>query len=94
VNDYWFDFKGQTLREVTLNIPAGYTVTSVPANLSVQNADYDFEISYQQQPGKILYRKNIIIKNPRLAQTKFRQWNADVEQLAKAYNEQIVLTAQ
>ncbi|WP_165917154.1 transglutaminase-like domain-containing protein [Flaviaesturariibacter aridisoli] len=93
VYDYWFDFKGQTLREVTLNVPAGYTVTSVPANLSVKNADYDFEISYQQQPGKVLYRKNIIIKNPRLARVRFSQWNADIEQLAKAYNEQIVLTA-
>lgn len=93
VHDYWFDYKGQTVRDVTLNIPAGYTVSSVPANLSVKNDDYEFEITYQQQPGKILYHKSVIIKNPRLARARFTQWNKDVDQLAKAYNEQIVLTA-
>jgi transglutaminase-like putative cysteine protease len=92
-HDYWFDYKGQTLRDVTLNIPAGYTVTSVPANVSIKTPDYDIEISYQQAPGKIVYHKSIVIKNPRLSRARFKQWNSDVEQLAKAYNEQIVLTA-
>jgi hypothetical protein len=92
-HDYWFDYKSQTLRDVTLHIPSGYTVTSVPADLSVKTADYEFELTYKQATNKIEYHKSIILKNPRLSRAKFKQWNADIEQLAKAYNEQIVLTA-
>jgi hypothetical protein len=91
--DFWFSFKGNTSKEIQLTVPAGYKITSLPANLEIKNADYEFSIQYQQQSGKIIYKKNITIKNPRLSKTKFAQWNKDVEQLAKSYNEQIVLTA-
>jgi hypothetical protein len=91
--DYWFSFKTNTSKEIQLAIPAGFKITSLPPNLDIKNADYEFKINYQQQAGKIIYKKSIIIKNPRLSKTKFAQWNKDVEQLARSYNEQVVLTA-
>ena len=91
--DYWFSFKTNTSKEIQLKIPAGFKITSMPPNLDIKNADYEFKINYQQQAGKIIYKKSIIIKNPRLSKTKFAQWNKDVEQLARSYNEQVVLTA-
>lgn len=92
-HDYWFSFKTHLQKEVELIVPAGYTVSSVPASLNISNPDYEFSLSYKQQPGKITYTKSIIIKNTRLTKNKFSQWNADVEKLTKAYNEQVVLTA-
>lgn len=92
-HDYWFRCKTNLAREVHMTLPAGFTATSVPAGLAVKNSDYEFSIAYQQLPNKIVYKKTILIKNPRLAKSKFAQWNADVEKLAKAYNEQLVLTA-
>jgi hypothetical protein len=91
--DYWFSFKTNTSKEIQLKVPAGFKITSMPPNLDIKNADYEFKINYQQQAGKIIYKKSIIIKNPRLSKTKFAQWNKDVEQLARSYNEQVVLTA-
>lgn len=92
-HDYWFSYKTNLVKKVQVAIPSGLTATSVPTGLTVKNDDYEFVISYQQLPEKIVYKKNIIIKNPRLPKSKFAQWNADIEKLAKAYNEQIVLTA-
>jgi hypothetical protein len=92
-HDYWFSYKTHTSKEIQLNIPAGFKVTSMPGNLDIKNPDYEFKINYQQQAGKIIYTKTLIIKNPRLSKSKFAQWNKDIEQLAKSYNEQVVLTA-
>ncbi len=91
-NDYWFTYKINKLFEVQLTIPAGYTVTSVPPNVSIKNDDYEFTATISKQPSKLVYTKNIIIKNPRITKNKFAQWNADIEKLKAFYNEQIVLT--
>jgi len=37
------------------------------------------------------YKKNILIKNTHLATSKFAQWNKDIEQLAKTYNNNVTL---
>ncbi|MDB4920419.1 transglutaminase family protein [Mucilaginibacter sp.] len=90
-HDYWFDYKTNLYKEAELTIPAKYKVTNVPAPLNIVNPDYEFHIAYDSQPGKLIYKKNIIIKNTHLSVSKFAQWNKDVEQLAKTYNENITL---
>ncbi len=92
-HDYWFSYKTNILRETELTVPQGFTVSTLPPNVEIKNADYEFTINYTQQPGKLLHKKTIIIKNPRLAVSKFSQWNKDIEKLNQSYNEQIVLTA-
>ena len=92
--DYIFSFKTNIERITELTIPQGYKISSVPPDLSVKNASYDFSITYTQQPNKIIYRKNIILKNTHLAKTSFTQWNDDIAKLTDSYNQQLVLTAQ
>lgn len=89
--DYWFYYKLNKKIDKTITIPDGYVVTSMPSNIAVKNADYEFVATLTKQQNKIVYAKTIIIKNPRLSKSKFEQWNADVEKLQKFYNEQIVL---
>ena len=91
--DYLFPFKTHMERITELAIPSGYTINSVPADVTVKNKNYDFSIRYTQQPGKIIYHKSIFIKNTRLAKPDFRQWNVDIAKLTEAYNQQLVLTA-
>jgi hypothetical protein len=88
--DYWFDYKTSINKETELAIPAGYKAT-LPANLNVTNPDYEFHISFTEVPGKLVYKKNIQIKNTHLAKTKFVQWNKDIDMLAKTYKENIIL---
>lgn len=91
--DYLFPFKTHIERITELTIPSGYTISSVPPGLSVKNSSYEFSISYEQQPEKIIYHKNILLKKTRVSTTEFKQWNEDIARLNEAYNHQLVLTA-
>ncbi|MEO6670782.1 MAG: transglutaminase-like domain-containing protein [Ferruginibacter sp.] len=91
-HDYWFSYKVNQQLELTLSIPAGYTVTAFPPNLSIKNDNYEFTTTISEQAGKLIYSKSIIIKDPRLVKSKFEQWNKDVEKLKAFYNEQVVFT--
>lgn len=92
--DFWFPYKTHLTRVTELTVPSGYKVTSLPHSLSVNTKDYDFELTYTQQPGKVIYQKNIILKNTHLSKADFKQWNTDIDKLTDAYNQQLVLTAQ
>jgi hypothetical protein len=90
-HDFWFDYKTNLSKEAELAIPANYKVANLPAPLNISNADYEFHIQYVAMPGKLVYKKTILIKNPHLATSKFAQWNKDIEQLAKTYNDNVTL---
>jgi len=47
-------------------------------------------ISYQQKPGKLIYRKEIRIKETWLRKADFEKWNTFINGLAGKYREQIV----
>lgn len=90
--DYLFSYKLNTQMEIQLAIPADYNVTTIPQVLDVKNDDYEFSASVTKSNNKLIYSKKIIVKNIRLARTKFQQWNKDIEKLKAFYNEQVVLT--
>jgi len=90
-NDYWFAHKMNLTVENELTVPAGYKTTALPAALNIVNPDYEFHIEYVDAGGKITYKKNIKIKNTHLTKANFAQWNNDIEQLGKAYNETVTL---
>lgn len=89
--DYWFPYKTTVNRNTEINLPTGYKVSSVPNNLDIVNADYEFHINYAANATKLTYTKKILIKNAALPKSKFEQWNKDIEQLEKAYNETVIL---
>jgi len=90
-HDYWFDYKTNVSKQTELTIPANYKASNIPPALNIVNPDYEFHIQYENLPGKLIYKKTILIKNTHLPISKFAQWNKDVEQLGKTYNENIVL---
>lgn len=90
-HDYWFSSKKNITTEIELAIPANYKASSIPADLNIVKPDYEFHISYLSLPGKLVYKKVLIIKNTTLAKAKFVQWNQDIELLNKAYNENLII---
>lgn len=90
-HDYWFDHKVNLSVEHELALPTGYKTDQLPSALNIVNPDYEFHIQYTAAPGKLLYKKKLIIKNTHLPKTRFSQWNTDIEQLTKAYNESVIL---
>jgi len=93
-HDYWLSYKYNMQRETELTLPPNYKVASVPDNLSISNADYEFNISYKVEGEKVLYKKHILFKNPRISKSKFAEWNADIKKLNTAYNETLILKPQ
>ena len=90
-HDYWFDYKMDISKEAELVLPANYKVSTVPTALNIVNPDYEFHIRYETPAGKLVYKKSLIIKNTHLSTFKFAQWNRDIEQLGKTYNETVTL---
>ncbi|MDB5128233.1 transglutaminase family protein [Mucilaginibacter sp.] len=90
-HDYWFDHKLNLSRTVTLTIPQEYKVSSLPVALNIVNANYEFHVQYLSAADKVTYKKSIIIKNTHLPKAGFAQWNTDIEQLIKTYNDALII---
>ena len=78
-------------KETELILPANYKASGLPEALNIVNPDYEFHIRYTTSPGKLTYKKTLLVKNTHLTVAKFAQWNRDIEQLVKTYNETITL---
>jgi hypothetical protein len=90
-HDYWFDYKMNICKEIELLLPTKYKATSLPATLNIVDPDYEFHIQYTLLSGKLIYKKSLRIKNAHLPTSKFAKWNNDIEQLSKAYDQNITL---
>ncbi len=90
--DYVFPYKMNDITETTLIIPAGYQAQTLPPEFSVQNPVFDIKIGYTRQPGKIIFRKEINIKQGVLKKGNFSQWNKAIDGLNEFYNNQLTLT--
>ncbi|RAJ85791.1 transglutaminase superfamily protein [Chitinophaga dinghuensis] len=89
-SDLLFTYKHHVKHETTLDIPAGYKA-ELPEGLTIDRDGYAFHLAYKQSGAKVVYLKEIIIKNNRLEKSAFNQWNTDVKALDKAYREQVTL---
>ncbi|MCW4470877.1 transglutaminase-like domain-containing protein [Flavobacterium sp. MFBS3-15] len=92
--DYEFSFKKDYESNITLEIPAGYTVTRLPEPLTVSTDDYAINVSYTKSGNTILYKKHFIIKNGAIKKADFTNWNAAIAGLKNLYSETITLTKQ
>ncbi len=65
---------------------------NVPAPFITQNAVFEIKVSYINQPGKIIFRKEVNIKQALLKKKYFSEWNKAIEGLNEFYNNQLTLT--
>lgn len=90
--DYMFASKMNDITETTLVLPAGYQAQALPPPYIVQHPVFDIKISYEKQLGKIIYRKEIDIKQALLKKEYFTAWNKAMDGLNEFYNNQLTLT--
>lgn len=89
-----FEFK-RIYKDINrLEVPDGYTVTSVPANSSYTDPMFGFKISYHVNGNTITYESYIYINTLMMYPADFERWNKMIRQLSKAYNETVTLTKQ
>jgi hypothetical protein len=90
--DWQFSYKYHLVNETSIEIPAAYKPQALPEALNINRDGYMFTISYQQQGNRIIYKKELSIRNTHLPKAAFAQWNQDIEQLKKTYEQQIIFT--
>jgi hypothetical protein len=90
--DYMFPYKINDITETTLIVPDGYQAQSLPPDFSEQNPVFEIKLSYTKQPGKIIFRKEINIKQAILKKGYFAQWNKAIDGVNEFYNNQLTLS--
>ncbi|WP_295127356.1 transglutaminase domain-containing protein [uncultured Chitinophaga sp.] len=90
--DLLFQFKRKLVHETELLVPDGLKVNELPTGMKVSRPSYDFVVSYEVKANKIVYRKELVIKDTHLPKNAFGQWNEDVKTLSRNYMQQISFT--
>lgn len=85
------DFKDINSSQVTLQIPKGYKVTYLPEDVSFENEDFGFSISYMKTASTIVMTRKAYNNKIMIEPSDFEKWNQMIKDLNKAYSEVIVL---
>lgn len=85
--DYHFEKEFTTRFE----IPKGYTASYIPKEVTFENQDYGFEISYESNGNTITQTKHIYVKTLSIEKDDFENWNQFIKSLRKAYKKSIIL---
>ncbi|MCX6232572.1 MAG: DUF3857 domain-containing protein [Bacteroidetes bacterium] len=79
------DFKYQ------LEIPAGYTVESIPPDSYYDNPEFGYKIKYTQINNQIILEKKLYSAFHLLEKSKIPIWNAMIKTFDKSVNQSVVL---
>ncbi|WP_245574902.1 transglutaminase-like domain-containing protein [Flavobacterium tegetincola] len=90
--DYEFDYKTNYESNVSLAIPAGYKVTKIPENLTINENNFSVNVQFVQSESQISYKKSFIFKNGVIKANEIEKWNSFVKDLQSNYNQHIVLS--
>ncbi|TXD83036.1 transglutaminase domain-containing protein [Subsaximicrobium wynnwilliamsii] len=90
--DFIFSSKKDLESVTRLQIPSGYKVSHVPANISISSDNYDMQVMFKKEDRALVYKKQFRIKNAKVATSDFEQWNQFIDQLNALYNDQIILS--
>ncbi|WNM19705.1 transglutaminase-like domain-containing protein [Flavobacterium capsici] len=90
--DYEMSYKTNYVSQVNLKIPDGYKVIKMPENLSVKEANFDINLSFENAGKEIIYKKSFVFKNGCIKANEIEKWNDFVKKLVENYNQQITLS--
>ncbi|MBV4359429.1 transglutaminase-like domain-containing protein [Pinibacter aurantiacus] len=76
---------------VTLAVPQGYKVATLPDNINIKEPEFSFNVQYKQEGDKVIYTKELNIPEGVIQKKNFSKWNNAVKELIKSYDNQIVL---
>jgi hypothetical protein len=89
--DREFEYRSEHVHKVSVDIPAGYQVANLPESISVEENEFGFSIEYRVENQKIIMERDIRIDLLLLPKESFAKWNTMINELAKAYQEVVVL---
>lgn len=90
--DYVFNFKKDLQSTISLELPAGYTVSHLPKNIAITSKNYDLSVDFSVQNNTVHCKKLFKIRNAKIETSDLEEWNNFIAQLNAVYNDQIILT--
>ena len=78
--------------KVELQLPTGYKVKHLPANLVETHPAFAFNIAFKAEGNKLIYTKELSATDGIIKKADFAAWNSAIDALKKTYNDQIILT--
>ena len=75
----------------TFTIPKAYKVSYIPKDLSFDNPEFGYSITYTQKDNTIIQNKTIYINTLSVKKEQFETWNSFIKSLIKAYKKNIVI---
>ncbi|WP_181368936.1 DUF3857 domain-containing protein [Flavobacterium pallidum] len=88
---YEFDFLMYTNSAYKLEIPANYSVKSLPPAFSMDNDYFKADFSHEVRDNNVALTIKLKQKKILLDNTDFEKWNESIRKLKSAYNETIIL---
>lgn len=92
VTDFYFNRKVKTRTVKKFKVPAGYTVSHLPKNMSKVYDDFSINVTFKQIGNEIHYQNEIVVPGGVLKKNRFPVWNDCIKELKEIYNDQIVIT--
>ena len=93
-NDYLLPFPCHQVREVVLQVPAGYRCDALPGNYIMNDEVGELSCTYQLVGDKVVYRKVMNVCNPHIKRGYITTWNSHLKQWNEHSHEQVVLSRQ
>lgn len=75
----------------TFTIPKGYKVSYIPKDLSFDNPEFGYNITYTQKDNTIVQNKIIYINTLSVKKEQFETWNSFIKSIIKAYKKNIII---
>ncbi len=87
-----YRFAYTMIRSFTIQIPEGYMVSHTPPPAEFSTDDFGFSLNYTQAGNTLSYHLEIDLKDLRIENDQFADWNTMIKELNKNYNSSIILT--
>lgn len=89
--DIEYEYKYMYTTNTVLNVPDGYTVTSLPTAASFKGKDYGYEVQFTKEKNKIVLHEKVYTDALILYHKDFDDWNKMVKSIQEAYRQTVVL---
>jgi hypothetical protein len=85
------DYCRRSSHKTEFEIPTGYAVEHLPANVQADDAVGGFRISYRRDGNKVVQEKEVYVNYLLLEPKQFAAWNNVVDKLSDAYRDALIL---
>ena len=86
-----FDYLTKLNNVFILDIPEGYSVSSLPSNTSYSNEQFGFQIEYTQSDSSIQYSHEFYVNTTIIEIAAMEEWYELIKELELAYRQSILL---